>query len=276
MALSAVRARVIQIICEQLRLNVAQASKRADEYIKFMQLRAEHTRPLLAPSHAVDQVWRSHILDTRSYQELHTVLMPDGELIRYNPALIEQSRYTQEAYATTLSLLLERYGKIDSDCWHIDASQYKKLNIVVTSAEHMSVATAGLQVYCHKKQDVLALVYLIELVMGYTSKDHIIITGLSFDRLPRSLQRVSQTDMWRSATVRVTKLGGYTSVEQQSDSGTISSHNRLRFLRFCCEIAEIEVSSPDCTVLHCFSIMCKPELIMWASFANSLALHSIT
>jgi hypothetical protein len=147
---------VIQIICVQLRLSVDQASKRADEYMKFMQLKVEHPTAQLAPSHAIDQVWHCHILDTRSYQQLQTVLMPEGGFIHHSPVLAEQPNY-ELRYANTLSLLTEKYGNFDA-CWEIDNSQYKKLNIMVTSAERMSVSAAGPQVYCHKRQTVLQLV----------------------------------------------------------------------------------------------------------------------
>jgi hypothetical protein len=121
MALAAVRARVIQIISEQqLRLTADQAAKRADEYIKFMQLkaelRAEHLNAYLAPSHAIDQVWRSHMVDTRSYQQLQTLI--DGGSVHYNPGLMEKS-FHEECYASTLSFLLQRYGTLDTDSWPI-------------------------------------------------------------------------------------------------------------------------------------------------------------
>jgi hypothetical protein len=104
MTLAAVRARVNHIVRAELHLSADAAAKRTDEYIKFMQLKAEHPTAQLAPSHAVDQVWHNHILDTRSYQELQTILMPHGGFIHHNPVLSEQPLYEQR-YANTLSLL---------------------------------------------------------------------------------------------------------------------------------------------------------------------------
>jgi hypothetical protein len=249
MSLAAIRARIIQIISEQqLRLTADQAAKRADEYIKFIKLQADHLKVSLAPSHAIDQVWRSHSLDTQSYQQLQTLLMPDGGCIHHNPWLMKKSLTTQTAYASTLSLLLGLYGKLDTDSWPIDESEYRKLNVMVTSAEHVSRAIAGPQIYCYKKQDVLALVRLVQLVMGYTPDYRFIITGMSFDYLPRSTQQVRQTDIWRSATVRVTSIGDAASI-RQSDSSVISSIDCPKYLRFCSGFGEIEVREPYCILL---------------------------
>jgi hypothetical protein len=108
MVLAAVRARIIQIISEQpLQLTSAKAVRRTDEYIKFMQLKAAQPTAELAPSYAVDQVWHNHILDTRSYQQLQTVLMPDGGFIHHNPIKAEQQLYEMR-YANTLSLLSKK------------------------------------------------------------------------------------------------------------------------------------------------------------------------
>jgi hypothetical protein len=191
MALAAVRASVIQIIIskQHLRLTADQAAKRADEYIKFMQLKADHRRVQLSPSRAIDQVWRSHSLDTHSYQQLQRLLMPEGIFLHYHP--VDESPYHEQCYASTLSYLLERYGKLDTDCWPIDSAEYKKLNIMVTSDEHLHAATAGPQIYCHKKQYISQLAYMIRVFMDYTPEYHFIITGMSFDRLHRSTQQSS-------------------------------------------------------------------------------------
>jgi hypothetical protein len=238
MALAAVRARVIYLISlEPLRLQDNEAAQRADEYIKFMQLKTEQPTAALAPSHAIDQVWHNHILDTRSYQQLQTVLMPDGGFVHHNPVLAEQPHY-EVRYANTLSLLTVQYGNLDAASWGFDNSEYKKLNIMIVSAEDSGIAIAGPQVYCHKRQTVLQLVDSIKLVMGYAATNRIIITGINADYLPKSTQRVSLTEVWRSAIVRVTPFGG-----TGADSGNMTStgDNSVKHLRFQNDTAEVKV-----------------------------------
>jgi hypothetical protein len=82
--------------------------------------------------------------------------------------------------------------------------------------------------------------------MRYTAADRIIIRGVDIDDMLISTQQVSQTEMWRSATVRVTIFGGDATVKQ-SDTSIISSNNRLKFLRFRTADAQIQVST--CTVV---------------------------
>ena len=55
MTLASVRDRVIYILRKEQYLNADEAAKRADEYLKFMQLKVEQMTAQLAPSHAVDQ-----------------------------------------------------------------------------------------------------------------------------------------------------------------------------------------------------------------------------
>eukprot|EP00953_Heterococcus_sp_UTEX-ZZ885_P026503 14304-Heterococcus_DN1.PRE.2 len=237
MALAAVRARVIYLISQEpLRLQDNEAAQRADEYIKFMQLKAEQATAPLAPSHAVDQVWHNHILDTRSYQQLQTALMPDGGFIHHNPVHAEQPNYGVR-YANTLSLLTVQYGNLDAASWGFDNSEYKKLNIMVVSA-NSNTATAGPQVYCHKRHTVLQLVESIKLVMGYAATDRIIITGMTVDYLPKSTQRVSLTEVWSSAIVRVTPVAATGGV---NGSMTSTGDNSVKHLRFQDVTAEIKV-----------------------------------
>jgi hypothetical protein len=208
-----------------------------------MQLKAEHITAALAPSHAIDQVWHKHILDTRSYQELQTILMPHGGFIHHNPVLSEQPFYEQR-YANTLSLLLKQYGNINTDSWPIDHNEYKKLNIMVVNANNSNVATAGPQVYCHKRQTVLQLADMVALIMSYTAADRIIISDVSLADKPKSTQQVGKTRLWRSATVRGTIYRAAATDEDDSHtiSSTVSGDNRLRYLRFQDEAAEIKVS----------------------------------
>jgi hypothetical protein len=234
MPLEAVRARVVQIIsAQQLQLTADQAARRADEYIKFMQLKVEHPTVPLAPSRVVNQVWHNHILDTRSYQELQTVLMPDGGFIHHDPIKADQPNYEMR-YANTLSLLTKKYGETPrGGCW--DQDGYKKLNIMVASVADQRAAVAGDSVYCHWQQTVLQLVETVKLVQGFALVDRIIISGIDSDCLPKSTHEVINTELWRSAALRVT------SIDAVGDGGNITGDNGLRYLRFQNETNEIEV-----------------------------------
>jgi hypothetical protein len=242
MTLDAVRARVIQIIsAQQLQLTADQAARRTDEYIKFMQLKVEHLAVPLAPSHVVDKVWHSHLLDTLSYQQLQTVLMPDGGFIHHNPVLAEQNYELR--YANTLSLLTKKYGEIPrGGCW--DQDGYKKLNTMVASVAAQRAEVAGPQVYCHRQQTVQQLVESIKLVQGYTPADRIIISGMDSDCLPKSTHEVINTELWRSGAVLVTR------VDAVGDGANTTGDNGLRYLRFQNETAEIEVRDSVCSWVH--------------------------
>eukprot|EP00953_Heterococcus_sp_UTEX-ZZ885_P026500 14303-Heterococcus_DN1.PRE.2 len=163
--------------------------------------------------------------------------MPDGGFIHHNPVLCEQPNY-EVRYANTLSLLTVKYGNPDAASWGFDNSEYKKLNTMIVSAVNSSLATAGPQVYCRKRQTVLQLVKSIKLVMGYAATDRIIITGISVDYLPKSTQRVSLTEVWRSAIVRVTPFGG-----TGADIGNMTStgDNSVKHLRLQDDTAEVKV-----------------------------------
>jgi hypothetical protein len=129
------------------------AIKRAEEYLKFMKLKVEQPAAQLAPSHAVDQVWHCHILDTRSYQQLQTILMPDGGFVHHNPVLDDQPHY-EARYANTLSLLSLKYGEpLDAASWEIDNHAYKALQIVFNSVENREESITAPRVYCHKEAD---------------------------------------------------------------------------------------------------------------------------
>jgi hypothetical protein len=249
MTLDAVRARVNHIVREELHLNADAAAKGTDEYIKFMKLKVEQPEAALAPSHAVDQVWHNHILDTRSYQELQAILMPNGGFIHHNPVLSEQPFYEMR-YANTLSLLTKKYGEtLDADSWPIDNFEYKKINIMVTVNGNKKAVTAGPQVYCYKQQTVLQLVDTVKLVMCYTARDRIIISGMNIDYLPKSTQRVSQTVLWRSAAVRVSVFGSCASDNHITNT---RGDTRVSHLCFEDETAAIEVNT--CIIMGCTSI----------------------
>jgi hypothetical protein len=139
---------------------------------------------------------------------------------------------------------LKQYGNINTDSWPIDNNEYKKLNIMVVNANDSNVATAGPQVYRHKRQTVLQLADMVALIMSYTAADRIIISGLSLADKPKSTQQVGKTKLWRSATVLVTiyEAAATDEDDDHTNSSTVSGDNRLRYLRVQDEAAEITVS----------------------------------
>jgi hypothetical protein len=252
MTLATVRDRVVQIIREEFHLNVDEAARSADEYIRFMQLKVEHPAAHLAPSHTVDSIWHSHILDTRSYQQFQSILMPGGGFLHHNPVHADQPNYEMR-YANTLSLLTKKHGdSLDADNWPIDSSEYKKLNIMVTRTDSRKVATAGPHVYCHKRLTVLQMVDSIKLVMGYAATDRVIISGMKMKHLPKSTQQVSKTVLWASTFVRVTPFTcaeagafGDRSIKTRGDI-------QLRYFRFDDETADVQVRFAQCCASgHC-------------------------
>ena len=168
--------------------------------------------------------------------------MPEGGFIHHNPVRADQRHY-ELRYANTLSLLTKKYGEtLDADSWEIDQTEYRKRNVMVGSFEDKHTATAGPHVYCHKRQTVLQLVNSIRLVMGYTADDRIIISGMSYDYLPKCAQQVSNTMLWTSSIVRVTICGGPEIGLSGDFNSSVTGDNRLRYLRFQNKTDEIEVS----------------------------------
>lgn len=90
---------------------------------------------------------------------------------------------------------------------------------------------------------MLQLVESIKLVMGYTAADRIIISGMSDEHLAKSTQRVSQTVMWRSAIVRVTRLESDKLSNRNSNRHSAGGNNRqIRHLLFQDDSAKVKVS----------------------------------
>lgn len=94
-----VKARVEILAREILHFSLEKSKAVAVEYLRFMQLKAKYDKPNarsdLAPSGIVDQMWHTHLLDTRSYQALESLLLEEGGRIHHNPILKEQPRYAR-------------------------------------------------------------------------------------------------------------------------------------------------------------------------------------
>eukprot|EP00953_Heterococcus_sp_UTEX-ZZ885_P038800 19905-Heterococcus_DN1.PRE.1 len=238
MALSALRERVIVLCKSELGLEPDTASSRADAYLQFIKLKAEHPEAALAPSHAVDEVWHTHILDTRSYAELMRLLLPDGSFVHHNPVHNEQPNY-EARYATTVSLLRKqsRYP-LDKDSWGLDQSEYKTLNTLVRTEGTQKI---GPPVVCHRKQSIMQLIDCLKLLLNCK---RIIVTGLDVSSAPHSRQTVSQTSLWQQGTIVVT-------VFEANETQAIASPHGSNSTNF----AVTEASALDsslCIVVFCY------------------------
>lgn len=91
--------RVETLARKLLQLSDEEATARTIEYLRFMKLKAMHDKPdrssELAPSHAVDELWHKHLLDSKSYRLLETFLLGEGGEIPHNPVLDEQPNSAQ-------------------------------------------------------------------------------------------------------------------------------------------------------------------------------------
>jgi hypothetical protein len=247
MSLTAVRERVVVLCRSQLDLEPERASNRADSYLEFMKLKAEHPEAALAPSHAVDQVWHTHILDTRSYAELMKLLLPDGGFVHHNPVHNEQPNYEARC-ATTVSLLRKQSRcPLDEDSWGLDQSEYKTLNTLVRTDGTQKI---GPPVVCHRKQSIMQLIDCLKLLLNCK---RIIVTGLDVSSAPHSRQTVSQTSLWQQGTIVVT-------VFEANETQAIASPHGNNSTNFAATEASSTASSTAlnsslCTVIFCYQVI---------------------
>jgi hypothetical protein len=163
MSFTAVRERVVVLCKSELDTEPDKVISRADAYLQFMKLKAEHPEAALPPSHAVDEVWHTHVLDTRSYAELMRLLLPDGGFIHHNPVHSEQPQY-EARYASTVSLLMQQSGdQLDKDSWGLDQSEYKTLTTLVRTENTQKL---GPSVVCHRRQSVMQLIDCLKLLLN--------------------------------------------------------------------------------------------------------------
>ena len=90
----------IQILAEKvMHLTPTAAQTSSIEYYRFMALKAAFDNDgipsKLAPPDQVDELWHAHLLDTRSYTALESLLLPNGGKIHHNPVHDEQPNYPQ-------------------------------------------------------------------------------------------------------------------------------------------------------------------------------------
>jgi hypothetical protein len=88
----------IQLLGQKImHLNSAAALSTSIEYYRFMAMKAEYDiddePSKLAPSALIDDLWHTHLLDTRSYMMLESLLLPEGGRIHHNPIKDEQADY---------------------------------------------------------------------------------------------------------------------------------------------------------------------------------------
>jgi hypothetical protein len=279
MALSALRERVIVLCKSELNLEPERASSRANAYLEFMKLKAEHPEAALAPSHAVDQVWHTHILDTRSYAKLMEVLQSNGGFIHHNPVHSEQPNY-EARYATTVSLLGKRSrDELDEDSWELEQGEYKSFNTII---QRDGTQKAGPSVVCHRKQSVMQLIDCLKLLL---SCKRIIVRGLDVSSVPKAQQTVSQTALWQLGRVVVSVFDAPEQEQNQpspaslvADGGSndVTIIDNLETINFCTQVQQLQahlyicIASPLSTCwLQCMpcssSLFLGCLLICWVS-----------
>lgn len=106
----------IQLLGQNLKqLNPAEALSLSIEYYRFMALKVESDiddKPSkLAPSALIDDMWHTHLLDTRSYMMLESLLLPGGGKIHHNPLKNEQADY-EGRLAHTKNLYYDFYHSV--------------------------------------------------------------------------------------------------------------------------------------------------------------------
>ena len=76
------------------------------EYCRFKALKATNDTDSLpsklAPSYLVDQLWHTHLLDTRSYAALEKLLLQNDGRLHHNPIRVEQPDYEERLDYTRL------------------------------------------------------------------------------------------------------------------------------------------------------------------------------
>jgi hypothetical protein len=259
MALSVLRERVIVLCKSELNLEPDRASSRADAYLDFIKLKVDRPEAALAPSHAVDQVWHIHILDTRSYAELMRVLLPDDGFIHHNPVHSEQPNY-EVRYATTVSLLGKRSrDELDKDSWELDRREYKTLNTII-QRDGTQKQKAGPSVVCHRKQSVMQLIDCLKLLL---SCKRIIVRGLD-SSVPKAQQTVSQTALWQLGRVVVSVFDAPEREQPQpspallvADGGSndVTIIDNLETINFCTQVQQLQA--------HLYICIASPFSTCW-------------
>ena len=106
-------------------LSPAAALLHTVEYYRFMALKAEYDKDdvpsTLAPSALIDDLWHAHLLDTRSYMMLESLLLPEGGRLHHNPLKDEQADY-EGRLTHTKNLYYDLYHSVPPhDIWGNEA-----------------------------------------------------------------------------------------------------------------------------------------------------------
>ena len=112
----------IQLLAEEiLNLTPPEALSLSVEYFRFMALKAANDTDglpsKLAPSALVDQLWHTHLLDTRSYAELERLLLQNGGRLHHNPIRDEQPDYDDRLEYTRLLYSDTYHSAPPPDTW---------------------------------------------------------------------------------------------------------------------------------------------------------------
>ena len=91
------------------------------EYCRFKALKATNDTDSLpsklAPSYLVDQLWHTHLLDTRSYAALEKLLLQNDGRLHHNPIRVEQPDYEERLDYTRLLYCDVYHSAPPPDIW---------------------------------------------------------------------------------------------------------------------------------------------------------------
>jgi hypothetical protein len=88
------------------------------EYKKFLVLIKNHPKASLTPSYIIDEVWHSHILDTKAYAKICEKFF--GKFLHHNPGFgesVEEHKVFDNQYSNTLKLYRKKFGEPPAYFW---------------------------------------------------------------------------------------------------------------------------------------------------------------
>jgi hypothetical protein len=89
------------------------------ELVKFLQLKSEN--PHVSPSHSIDKLWHTFILDTKQYREY--CMQNFGKIIHHNPMDSENQDLRFDRLKETYKLYQSKFGNLDKEMWNIKQCQ---------------------------------------------------------------------------------------------------------------------------------------------------------
>ena len=143
----------IQLLAQEVMdLTPPEAISLSTEYFRFMALKAANDTDglpsKLAPSAQVDQLWHTHLLDTRSYAVLERHLLQNDGRLHHNPLRHEQPDYEDRLEYTRLLYSDTYHSAPPPDTWgalllyEIDNGTVVKsenITIKVSSRDHEKI-----------------------------------------------------------------------------------------------------------------------------------------